>query len=328
MAMINNVFIADEIEKECVETLLKHGISVTTRNNETKEQLLEIIPNYDAVIVRSATKITKDLIEAGAKGCLKVIGRAGTGVDNIDVSSATVNGVLVMNTPSGNSQSAAELTCTLILSLARNVPQADASMKEGKWERKKFMGQEVGNKVLAIVGLGRIGQMVASRMQAFGMKIIGYDPFISKEVAKQKGIELLSLEEIYPLADYITVHVPLTKETENLLNAKTLSKCKKGVKIINAARGGIVNEEDLVAAINNGHVSGAALDVFVEEPPKYYDLVKNSKIITTPHIGASTIEAQNRVAVEIAQNIISLNEGKENFSALNANEVLSKKKQC
>uniref|UniRef100_A0A0K0F7K0 D-3-phosphoglycerate dehydrogenase (inferred by orthology to a human protein) n=1 Tax=Strongyloides venezuelensis TaxID=75913 RepID=A0A0K0F7K0_STRVS len=326
MAMIFNVFIADEIEKECIETLLQNGISVTTRKNETKDELLKILPLYDAVIVRSATKITSDLIEAGAKGRLKVVGRAGTGVDNIDIPAATKNGVLVMNTPSGNSQSAAELTCTLILSLARNVPQADISMKEGKWARKNFMGEEVGNKILAIIGLGRIGQMVASRMQAFGMKIIGYDPFISKESAKQKGIQLLSLDEIYPIADYITVHVPLTKETENLLNRETLFKCKRGVKIINVARGGIVNEEDLVLAINNGQVSGAAFDVYVEEPPKYYDLIKNNKIITTPHIGASTIEAQNRVAVEIAQNIISLNEGKENFGALNANEVLLRKK--
>ncbi|CEF67819.1 D-3-phosphoglycerate dehydrogenase [Strongyloides ratti] len=325
MAMISNVFIADEIEKECIDTLLQHGISVTVRKNETKDQLLKILPLYDAVIVRSATKITSDLIEAGVEGRLKVIGRAGTGVDNIDIKAATKNGVLVMNTPSGNSQSAAELTCTLILSLARRVPQADASMKARVWARKNFMGEEVGGKILGIIGLGRIGQMVASRMQAFGMKVVGYDPFISKEIANQKGIELLSLDEIYPISDYITVHVPLTKETENLINKETLSRCKKGVKIINVARGGIVNEEDLVSAINNGHVSGAAFDVYSEEPPKYYDLIENNKIISTPHLGASTIEAQNRVAVEIAQNIISLNEGKENCGALNANEVLSRR---
>uniref|UniRef100_A0A0N4ZFK2 D-3-phosphoglycerate dehydrogenase n=1 Tax=Parastrongyloides trichosuri TaxID=131310 RepID=A0A0N4ZFK2_PARTI len=324
MIKINNVFIADEIEQECVDTLLQNGIRVTVRTNESKEQLLKIVPLYDAVIVRSATKMTKELIEAGAQGHLKVIGRAGTGVDNIDIPSATENGIIVMNTPAGNSQSAAELTCSLILALARNVCQADASMKAGKWARKNYMGEEVGGKTLAIIGLGRIGQMVCTRMQAFGMNIIGYDPCLTKEAAKAKGIELLSLEEIYPKADYISVHVPLIKETENLLNKVTLAKCKKGVKIINVARGGIVNEEDLVAAIQSNHVGGAAFDVYVEEPPKYRDLIENNKVITTPHLGASTKEAQNRVAIEIAENLIALNENKGIFGAINAKDVFSR----
>ncbi|PAV86311.1 hypothetical protein WR25_14637 isoform B [Diploscapter pachys] len=260
---ISRVLIADDIEKECVDILKNNGIEVTIKTKQKEEELLETLPQFDAVIVRSATKITDKLLRA-AEGKLKMVGRAGTGVDNIDVGAATQTKTLVMNTPQANSRSAAELTCTLIVSLPRYVPQAVATMRDGKWERKAFMGEEIFGRTLAIIGLGRIGLEVATRMQAFGMRVIGYDPIVSKQQAAEKNIELLSLDEIWPQADYITVHVPLIKQTENLINKEVLGKCKKGVRIVNVARGGIVNEEDLVEALNSGQAAGAAIDVFVE----------------------------------------------------------------
>ncbi|CAB3403774.1 unnamed protein product [Caenorhabditis bovis] len=317
---IKSVLIADDIEKECIDVLQSNGINVTVQTKQTKEQLLESLPKHDAVIVRSATKITADLLNAAA-GKLKLVGRAGTGVDNIDVPAASKNKILVMNTPQANSRSAAELTCTLILSLSRHVPQAAASMKAGKWARKDFMGEEVFGKTLAVLGLGRIGSEVAVRMQAFGMRVIGFDPVVSKEAAAAKQIDLLSLDEIWPQADYITVHVPLIKQTENLINRETLAKCKKGVRIINVARGGIVNEQDLLESLNAGHAKGAALDVFTQEPPAERGIVDHPLVICTPHLGASTIDAQLRVASEIAENIVQFNKGTV-LGVLNAKEVL------
>ncbi|KAH7717190.1 Protein C31C9.2 [Aphelenchoides avenae] len=317
MIRIESVLIADEIEQECVDQLTAGGLRVLKKTKLAKEALIEELKNFDAVVVRSATKITREIIEA-TSGKLKLIGRAGTGVDNIDVKAASEHGVIVMNTPAGNSRSAAELTCTLILSLSRHVPQAAASMKQGKWARKDYMGEEVCGKTLAIIGLGRIGQEVASRMQAFGMKTVGFDPLVSNEEAAKRNIKWLTLEEIWPVADYITVHVPLIPQTQNLLDAKTFAKCKKGVRIVNVARGGIISEEDLVEALNKGQVAGAAIDVFVEEPPTYRALVEHPKVVCTPHLGASTLEAQQRVAVEIAENIISLNNGTGLFGAINA----------
>uniref|UniRef100_A0AC35TL98 D-3-phosphoglycerate dehydrogenase n=2 Tax=Rhabditophanes sp. KR3021 TaxID=114890 RepID=A0AC35TL98_9BILA len=318
---MENVLIADEIEQECIDALKAEGINAVVKTKQTHDQLLELLPQFDAVIVRSATKITKELIVAGSKGKLKIVGRAGTGVDNIDVVAATEAGVVVMNTPNGNSQSAAELTCALVLSLARNITQADASMKSGKWARKDFMGEEIGGKVLAIIGLGRIGQMVASRMQAFGMEVIGFDPLVTEEAAKALDIQLLGLDQIYAKADYITVHVPLNKHTQNLINKEVLLKCKKGVRIINVARGGIINEVELVESIRNNHVKGAAFDVFEEEPPKFRDLVENGQVIAIPHLGASTKEAQVRVAVEIAKNIVAVNKTFELLGAINAKDI-------
>ncbi|VDL61760.1 unnamed protein product [Nippostrongylus brasiliensis] len=302
---ISKVLIADDIEQECVDILKAKGIEVTVKTKQSVDELKVSLPAHDAVIVRSATKITRELIEAGAAGRLRLVGRAGTGVDNIDVEAATEHKVLVMNTPQANSRSAAELTCILILSLTRHVPQADASMKAGKWARKDFMGEEIFGRTLAVLGLGRIGTEVAVRLQAFGMRVIGYDPMVTKEAAAAKNIELLSLEEIWPQADFITVHVPLIPQTENLINAETFAKCKKGVKIVNVARGGIVNEHDLVDALNSGQAGGAAFD----EPPKYRGLVEHPKAICTPHLGASTIDAQLRVASEIAENIVQFNDG-------------------
>ncbi|CAJ0581818.1 unnamed protein product, partial [Mesorhabditis spiculigera] len=319
MMEIKRVLVADDIETECVEILKNNGIEVTYQTKQTREQLLESVPKHDAVLVRSATKITREILEAAA-GKLKVVGRAGTGVDNIDVEAASQHRVLVVNTPQANSRSAAELTCILILSLSRHIAQADASMKAGKWARKDYMGEEVFGRTLAILGCGRIGSEVAQRLKAFGMRVIGYDPVLSKEQALERGVELMTLDEIWPLADYITVHVPLIASTRNLINKEVFAKCKQGVRIINVARGGIVNEEDMVEALNSGKASGAAFDVFEEEPPKYRALVEHPKAICTPHLGASTTDAQLRVATEVAENIVAINQGKI-LGAINAREL-------
>ncbi|KAF8360770.1 hypothetical protein PRIPAC_87693 [Pristionchus pacificus] len=297
---INKVLIADDIEQECVDVL--------------KQSL----PAHDAVIVRSATKITAELVEAGGKGRLRLVGRAGTGVDNIDVPAASKNGVLVMNTPRELSIGALELSA----SLSRHVAQADASMKAGKWARKDYMGEEVYGRTLAVIGLGRIGREVAVRMQAFGMTVIGYDPVVSKEDAAAINIESLPLEQIWPRADYITVHVPLIPATENLIGDEVISKCKRGVRIINVARGGIVDEAALLTGLEDGRVGGAALDVFLEEPPKDRSLASHARVIATPHLGASTIDAQLRVASEVAENIVALNKGTL-LGVLNAKDVIA-----
>ncbi|KAF3425552.1 hypothetical protein E2986_04172 [Frieseomelitta varia] len=263
--------------------------------------------NHEGLIVRSETKVTNEVISRCPK--IRVIGRAGTGVDNIDLQAATRKGVIVLNTPGANSISACELTCTLICSLARNVPQAVQSLKEGRWDRALYMGFELSGKTLAIIGMGRIGREVARRMQAFGMKVVAFDPLLTQQAAEQIGVAKLSLDEIWSIADYITVHTPLTPETKNLINAKTLENCKQGVYIINVARGGIVNEEALLNALESGRCAGAALDVFNEEPPKHpitLELIAHPKVIATPHLGASTEEAQQRVAEEMAQQFIAI----------------------
>ncbi|CAD5214943.1 unnamed protein product [Bursaphelenchus xylophilus] len=315
MIKINSVLIADEIEQPCIDSLVKGGVNVVKKTKLPVNELIRELQKHDAVVVRSATKITRAVFE----GCpnLKLVARAGTGVDNIDVDAGTENGTIVMNTPAGNSRSAAELTSTLILSMSRNVPQGVASMKAGRWDRKLFMGTEVHGKTLAIIGLGRIGQIVAGQMQAFGMTTIGFDPMVSAETAAKSGIEWLPLEEIWKRADYITVHVPLIPQTKNLINLEVLRKCRKGVKIINVARGGIVNEEEIVEALNEGICGGFAVDVYTEEPPTNRALIDHPKVSCLPHLGASTIEAQERVAVEVAENIVALNEGRGLFGALN-----------
>ncbi|KAJ8313521.1 hypothetical protein KUTeg_008082 [Tegillarca granosa] len=272
---------------------------------------------YDGLIVRSATKVTADVINAGKN--LKIIGRAGTGVDNIDCEAATSRGIIVMNTPGGNTLSAAEHTCTLICALSRHVARGDQAMKAEKWsERKVLMGSELYGKTLAIVGLGRIGKEVALRMQSFGMTTIGFDPLVPPEVSQEFGVESMPLEKIWPLADYITVHTPLIPQTRNLINDKVFSICKKGVKVVNVARGGIIDEEALLRALESGQCGGAGLDVFIQEPPKDFTLAKHPKVIATPHLGASTTEAQERVAVEIAEQFVDVAQGKQLFGAINA----------
>ena len=278
------------------------GIEVDRKGELSQDQLLEIIASYDGVVVRSDTKITAPVIAAGEK--LKVVGRAGTGVDNIDVAAATQRGIVVMNTPGGNTVTTAEHTLALMVSLARNVPQATASMKAGKWEKKKFSGVELLDKVLGIVGTGKIGSVVASRAQGFGMRVVAFDPYLTREAAAKMKIELVTLDELLSLADFITVHTPMTPETKNIINKDAFAKMKNGVRIINCARGGLVNETDLYDAIKSGKVAGAALDVFVQEPiPTDHPLLSLDQVVCTPHLGASTAEAQVNVAVAIAEQL-------------------------
>lgn len=278
------------------------GIEADIRTKVDPQELKSIIREYHGLIVRSATKVTADVIENGEN--LKVIGRAGIGVDNIDVSSATKRGIVVMNTPEGNIITTAEHTIAMMVSLARKIPPANASIKEGKWEKKRFEGVELYNKTLGIVGVGKIGSIVADRALGLKMKVIAYDPYISEEVTNKLGIELVSFDELLASSDFISIHVPLTPETKNMFDAKVFSKMKKGVRIINCARGGIVNEKDLYEAIKSGIVAGAALDVFEKEPPGENPLLALEEVIATPHLGASTVEAQEKVGVAIAQQVV------------------------
>ncbi|EDO37417.1 predicted protein, partial [Nematostella vectensis] len=314
---LKRVLISDSVDSCCKTILERNGVTVDVNTKLSKEELVSEIPKYDGLIVRSATKVSEDVIKAGKN--LKIIGRAGTGVDNIDTVAASLHGVLVMNTPGGNTLSAAEHTCALISSLARHIPQASASTKEGKWERKQFMGNELFGKTLAIIGLGRIGREVALRMQSYGVKTIGYDPLVSPQDAAESNIEWMETEKIWPLADYITVHVPLIPPTKGMLNDKTIGMCKKGVYILNVARGGIIDEEALLRGLESGHVGGAGLDVFVTEPPtgSSADLVKHPKVIACPHLGASTEEAQRRVAQEIADQFVDGMNGKPLIGLVN-----------
>ncbi|XP_072393789.1 D-3-phosphoglycerate dehydrogenase [Diabrotica undecimpunctata] len=304
---IKTVLVADAVDATCVELLKKYSIQVVCKYKLPKEQLIAEIATYDALIVRSDTKVTAEVIQAGKN--LKVIGRAGAGVDNIDIPAATAKNIIVLNTPGGNAISACELTCSLITTLARNVVPAAASLKAGRWDRKLYSGHELYGKTLGILGLGRIGKEVAIRMQAWGMTTIGYDPIVPALEAKKFNVEALELEQIWPRVDYITVHTPLIPETRNLISEAVLNKCKKGVKIVNVARGGIINELDLLKALKSGQCGGAALDVFEQEPPKdpvTLNLIQHEKVVATPHLGASTDEAQIRVAVEISEQIIAL----------------------
>lgn len=282
---------------------LEPDFEVDVKTGLREDEIIAIVDKYDALIVRSATKVTRRIIEAAAR--LKVIGRAGTGVDNIDVEAATERGIVVMNTPGANTIAAAEHAMAMLMSMARKIPQANASMKEGKWEKKKFMGVEIRNKVLGIIGIGRIGSYVAKMAQGLNMEVIAYDPYISEEAATSMGIRLVSLDELLETADFVSVHTPLTSETKYLLNKERLLKMKKGAYLVNCARGGIVKEDDLYEVLVSGHLAGAALDVFEKEPVDPDNpLLKLDNVICTPHIGASTREAQEVVAIAIAQQII------------------------
>lgn len=314
------VLVSDKLADEGIEILQKaKGIKVDVNPTLTQEQLKKCIGNYDALIVRSRSKVTREVIERARK--LKVIGRAGVGVDNIDVPTATKRGIIVMNTPAGNTVSTAEQTITLLLTLSRNTTRADASVRAGGWERKKFTGVEVYDKVMGIVGLGKIGTEVARRAKAFGMRIIAFDPFIAAEKAEHLEIKLVDFKELLKESDYITVHTPLTDETYHMIGKKEFARMKKGVRIINCARGGIVDEEALYAAIKNGRVAGAALDVFEKEPPKDNPLLKLDCVVTTPHLGASTREAQVKVGVDAAHQVIDALKGKSIRNALNIPSV-------
>ncbi|XP_069507869.1 D-3-phosphoglycerate dehydrogenase [Ambystoma mexicanum] len=313
---IRRVLISDSLDPCTRQILQAQGIEVQEKQNLSAQQLVAEIRDYDGLIVRSATKVTAEVLAAADR--LKLVGRAGTGVDNVDVEAATRKGVIVMNTPSGNSISAAELTCGMILCLSRQIPQAAASMKAGNWDRKKYMGAELYGKTLGILGLGRIGKEVATRMQSFNMKTIGYDPIIPPEVTATFGVQQFTLEEIWPLCDYITVHTPLLPSTTGLLNDETFAKCRRGVQVVNCARGGIIDEAALLRALESGQCGGAGLDVFTEEPPRDRALVNHPNVISCPHLGASTREAQNRCGEDIAEQIVDLVKGKALVGAVNA----------
>lgn len=296
------ILVSDSLSEEGLKILTgSKDFIVDVKTGLKTPELKSIIGEYDALVVRSATKVTQEIIEAGAK--LKIIGRAGVGLDNVDLKAATAKGIIVMNTPGGNTISTAEHTMSMIMALSRSIPAADQSMKKNEWRRKDFMGVELYNKTIGIIGLGRIGMEVAKRCLAFGMRVKAYDPFLSKEVADQVGVELVKLEDVYRNADFITVHVPLTEETTNMVSEKQFEMMKPGVRVINCARGGIIDEAALAKALESGKVAGAAFDVYTEEPPKDLKLVKFNNVVLTPHLGASTEEAQVNVAIEIAHQI-------------------------
>ncbi len=295
------VLVSDKLSEKGVDILRKAGFDVDVNTGLKPEELKDIIGQYEGLVVRSSTKAAPDIINAAKR--LKVIGRAGVGVDNIDIAAASKKGIVVMNTPGGNTITTGEHTIAMMMALTRNIPQATASMKDQKWEKKKFSGREVFNKTLGIIGLGRVGSIVASRAQGLNMNVIAYDPFISKEVAEKQGIEIVDLDEIYTRSDYITVHTPLTKETKGLVGKDAFAKMKDGVMILNCARGGLIDEKALLDALNSGKVSGAALDVHENEPPIDWTLVNHPNVICTPHLGASTTEAQENVAIAVAEQI-------------------------
>ncbi len=296
------VLVADDLSARGVEVLRQNSdIHVDVRLKIAPDELLQIIDQYDALIVRSATKVTAEVIQAGKQ--LKVVGRAGVGVDNVDVEAATAHGIVVMNTPTGNTITTAEHTISLLLALAKNIPQAVASLQGGRWEKGKFLNVELYNKTLGIIGLGRIGSEVAKRAKGFAMRILAYDPFISAEVTSRIGVELANPDEVYRQADFITIHVPLGPDTYHMINRETISLMKRGVRILNCARGGVVDEEALYEAMMSGHVAGAALDVFENEPSTTSPLLSLENFVGTPHLGAATAEAQENVAVAIAQQV-------------------------
>jgi len=310
------VLASDKIAEVGLKMLQDAGIEGEMIAGLPEDELIKIIPQYDALVVRSATKVTPKIIEAGKN--LKIIGRAGVGVDNVDLPTATKNGVIVVNSPEGNTVAAAEHTWAMLLSMARQIPQAHGKLKAGNWDRKSFKGVEVFNKTLGVVGLGKIGRRVASYALGMGMKVIGFDPFVTEENAKTLGVELKKLEEVIKEADFLTFHIPKTKETAGMINAKSIATMKKGVRIVNVARGGIINEQDLYEAVKSGQVAAAALDVFEKEPlPADSPLLTLDNIITTPHLGASTVEAQVNVAVDVVEQIIEVLKGGAARSAVN-----------
>jgi D-3-phosphoglycerate dehydrogenase len=298
------VLVSDNLEDVGLDVLRKEpGIQVDVRAGLKPDELKAIIGDYDALIIRSATKVTEDLLQSATK--LKVVGRAGIGLDNVDIPAATKRGIIVMNTPTGNTITTAEHAIAMMMALSRNIPWATATMKAGLWEKKKLQGRELFNKVLGLIGFGKIGPIVADRARGLKMQVIVYDPFVSPETIEKAGYEPVSLEELYRRSDYITVHVPKLKDTAGLLNKAAFDKMKDGVMIINCARGGVVNEDDLNAALRSGKVGGAALDVFEKEPPGDSPLFELDRVICTPHLGAATLEAQTNVAVQVSEQIRS-----------------------
>ncbi len=293
------VLICDKTEKEYIEQMRAAGLTVDVRDDITPEELMTVLPNYEGMVVRSRTKVRQPLIDVCPN--LKVIVRGGAGLDTIDHEYAKTKGIAVMNTPLANTASVAELAIGYMLMMARSLYQATASMKADKWDKKNFNGDEIGGKTLGLIGVGNIGKEVAKRAAVMGMTVVAYDPYV-KEIA---GIKLVSLDELLAQADYISLHLPKTKESTNMIGAEQFAKMKNGVRIVNCARGGIVNEDALYEALTNGKVASAALDVFNEEPPVDWKLVKLDNVIASPHIGAATKEAQGRVGAEVAEKLIA-----------------------
>jgi len=294
------VFVADEVSDEGLEPLRAGGFTVEKQTGLSAEKLIVQLANCDGLIVRSETKVTEAILAEAPS--LRVIGRAGVGVDNIDVPAATARGIVVMNAPDGNTITTAEHTIALLVALARNVPQANSSVKAALWERKKFIGAELRGKTLGIIGLGRIGRAVAQRVAALGMKIVAHDPFIASDQNQDREIEIAALDEVLARADFLTIHTPLTNETRGLINSDAFAKMKTGARVINCARGGLIDESALYDAITSGKIAGAALDVFEQEPPPAdHPLLSLEQVIVTPHLGASTAEAQQAVAVTVAE---------------------------
>ncbi len=297
--MSPRVLIGDTLSPRALEVFRERGIDVVQKTGLKPEQLREIIGEFDGIAVRSATKVTSAILSAAVR--LKVIGRAGIGVDNIDVPGATARGVVVMNTPFGNAITTAEHAIALIFALARQLPAADASTRAGKWEKERFLGVELTGKTLGVVGCGNIGSIVVERALGLKMKVLASDPFLTPERAQELGAEKVELDALLARADFITLHTPLTTQTRNLLGAEALARCKPGVRIINCARGGLIDEAALLGALQSGQVAGAALDVFVEEPARRNPLFSHENVVCTPHLGASTTEAQENVALQIAE---------------------------
>ncbi|MBB3385705.1 MULTISPECIES: phosphoglycerate dehydrogenase [unclassified Rhizobium] len=299
--MAPRVLVSDELSETAVQIFRDRGVEVDFQPQlgKDKDRLFEIIGNYDGLAIRSATKVTEKIIEAAKN--LKVVGRAGIGVDNVDIPAASRRGIIVMNTPFGNSITTAEHAIALMFAVARQLPAADASTQAGKWEKSKFMGVEITGKTLGIIGAGNIGSIVIARALGLKMHVLAYDPFLSKERAEEMGVTKVELDELFAGADFITLHVPLTDKTRNIIDASAIAKMKQGVRIINCARGGLVDEAALAAAIKSGHVAGAAFDVFEVEPAKESPLFGLPNVVCTPHLGASTTEAQENVALQVAE---------------------------
>lgn len=309
------ILVADPIGAEGVE-LLKSRAEVDVKTGMKPPELLAVISAYDGLMVRSETKVTREVIETAKK--LQVVGRAGIGVDNIDLDAATTAGIAVVNAPTGNTVAAAEHTVALMLALSRNIPSAHQSLKAGEWKRSAFMGIEVRNKTLGICGLGRVGSEVARRAQSFEMRLVGYDPFVSPDYARRLGIELLSLEELLAQCDFITLHTPLTDGTRNMIGRKEVGLLKPGARLINVARGELVDEQAILDGLESGQLTGVALDVFAQEPPQNLALIKHPKIVVTPHLGASTEEAQREVAIEAAEQVLAVLNGEPARNTVNA----------
>ncbi|NLE43990.1 MAG: phosphoglycerate dehydrogenase [Chloroflexi bacterium] len=309
------VLVSDPLAQDGLE-LLRAEVIVDVETGLDEDGLAAVIGEYDALVVRSGTQVTERIIEAGSR--LQVIGRAGVGVDNINVDAATRRGILVVNAPDGNTLAAAEHTIAMMLSLARHIPQADASLRARKWARKQFVGTEVNGKTLGVIGLGRIGREVASRARGLRMRVVGYDPYMASEPAEQLGIEMVQLDELLAESDFITVHVPLTSDTRDLIGERELGLMKPTARIINCARGGVVNEDELAQALETNRIAGAALDVFVSEPPFDSPLVNSPKVVLTPHLGASTTEAQVAVAVDVVREVLAVLAGEPAKHPVNA----------